>query len=347
MTASRKILVVRVGRAGDIVMITAALRRLLARDPTAGVHVLTSSDGNRVLRDFDPRVTRILLYDRKSLTEVFRRRALRRMIRAEAYDDIYCFELNPSYQNLWRDSGATVHTVQNSSAAINYAVRCLRVVDPDYDESREPQWVQLPVTAAGREKARALLQQAGVEDDAFIVGLHPSFSGLSKSWIRSLVHRRQKAWPAESYGTLAKLLTDHAAQRGIKLRVILDMLPEDRAIGEKVVDASGDRITLLAAPPDFDRYKAVLARMDLLLAPNTGPMHIASAVGTNVVALFAGLDPRDCAPYVPTSRVALLRAEDSPNPELGLGAISAPQAFAACRRYLPQVAATRSKGSTV
>ena len=345
MARPAKILFVRVGRAGDIVMVTAALRRLLAREQTANVHVLTSRDGQRVLRDFDPRVTRFLLHDRKSPLEVFRRRALRRIIRAEGYDRIYCFELNPSYQNLWRDAGATVHTVQNTAAVMNYAVRCLRVVDPDYDEGRDPQWVSLPVAVAGQEKARALLQQAGIEDDAYIVGFHPSFSGLSKSWIRSLVHRQQKAWPVASYGLLAKLLTAHAAERGIKLRVVMDMLPEDRAIGEAVTRASGNRITLLTAPPDFDRYKALLARMDLLVVPNTGPMHIAAAVGTNVVALFAGLDPRDSGPYIPATRAAVLRAEDGAHPELGLAAISPHQVFAACCRYLPQRASVLSRGN--
>lgn len=335
MRRPRRVLVVRVGRAGDMVMVTAALRRLLALDQTASIHMLTSSDGPRVLRDFDPRVTRFLLYNRKSLLEVFHRRSLRRMICAEAYDDIYCFEVNPSYQDLWRGSSANVHSMEYGSDVVNYAARCLKVVDSKYDEYREPEWISLPVTPAGREKARNFLHQAGIDDDTRIVGLHPSFSGLNKSWIRSLVARQRKAWPAECYGILAKLLTDYAVERGIKLRVVMDMLPEERAIGEKVVDASGDRITLLVAPPDFDRYKALLAQMDLLVVPNTGPMHIAAAVGTNVVALFAGLDPRDSAPYVPKSRITALRSEDTAHPELGLGAISPQQVFAACRRYLP------------
>ena len=344
MATPRKILVVRVGRAGDIVMITAALRRLLASDQTARIHVLTGLDGLRVLRDFDPRITRFLLYNRKSPLQVFRRGSLRRTIREEAYDDIYCLELNPSYQNLWWGSGAAVHTIQDSSDIVNYAARCLSVVDSGYDEHRKPEWIWLPVIPEGREKARSLLLQAGIDDDTYIVGLHPSFSGLSKWWIRSLVARQRKAWPTESYGMLAKLLMDHAADRGIKLRVVVDMLPEDRGIGEKVVRASGNRITLLVAPPDFNRYKALLGRMNLVVVPNTGPMHIAAAVGTNVVALFAGLDPRDSAPYVPASQVAALRAEDTGQPERGLAALSPQQVFAACLRYLPQ-GAPSSRGT--
>lgn len=340
-----KVLVVRVGRAGDMVMITAALRRLLQRHAQAELHLLTSTDGRRVLKDFDPRITKVLLYERKSLTGMCARRALRRAIADTGYEHIYCFELNPSYRKLFRGSGAEVHSVQNSREVQNYAARCLQAVDPAYDETRDPEWVWLPVTDAGRAKARLLLQQAGIGDDTYVVAFHPSFSGLRKSWVRSLVHRQQKSWPAESYGELARLLTDYAAARGIKLRVIMDMLPDDRAIGEAIVAASGNRITLLIAPPDFDRYKALLERIDLLVVPNTGPMHIAGAVGTRVVTLFAQLDPRDSSPYIPASQLAILRAEDTPHPEQGLCAISPSQVFAACRRYVRPHDSAQESGS--
>jgi ADP-heptose:LPS heptosyltransferase len=64
-------------------------------------------------------------------------------------------------------------------------------------------------------------------------------------------------------------------------------------------------------------------------------MHIGAAVGTRLVALFAGHDPRDCGPYVPENQFAVLRAEDMPKPELGLAAISPEKVFEACKPFLP------------
>jgi len=48
-----KILIVRVGRVGDMVMITAALKAILDEYPQAEIHVLTGADGKRVLSNID------------------------------------------------------------------------------------------------------------------------------------------------------------------------------------------------------------------------------------------------------------------------------------------------------
>lgn len=97
----------------------------------------------------------------------------------------------------------------------------------------------------------------------------------------------------------------------------------------------GDAVTVLSGPPDFERHKALLQKLKLLVTTNSGLMHVAAAVGTPVVALFSGWSPADCGPFVPPGRSAVLRAEDGPRPERGLAAISAEAAFAACVPFLP------------
>jgi ADP-heptose:LPS heptosyltransferase len=75
--------------------------------------------------------------------------------------------------------------------------------------------------------------------------------------------------------------------------------------------------------------------MNLLIVPNTGPMHIAAAVGTNIVSLFSIHNPKDCAPFTDESKLSVLRAENCKNPELGLAAISAEDVFQASKVFLP------------
>lgn len=337
MTADgqERILVVRVGRAGDMVMITPALRAILAAHPHAELHLLTSTDGRRVLRGFDPRITQVLLYERKGLSGPLVRRRLRRAIAAGGYRHIYCFETKASYHRLLAAAtSGTLHALgESDEAGKNFAERCLWLVLGRTPQA--PLWVWLPVTEAGRAAARAMLAAAGIHDRTFVVGLHPSFSGLRKSYLRSLGHRRQKAWPLASYGALARMLAEYARERGLELRVIADLLPEERPLGEALAAAAAGRVTLFTGPPDFERYKATIARMNLLVTPNTGPMHIAAAVGTPMVALFAELDPRDCGPYTDPARYAVLRAEDMSPPQRGLAAIPSEAVFAACRRFLP------------
>jgi len=75
--------------------------------------------------------------------------------------------------------------------------------------------------------------------------------------------------------------------------------------------------------------------MNLLIAPDTGPAHIAAAVGTNLVGLFSGHNPKDCAPYTSDNKLVVLRAEDYQHSELGLAAISAGDVFQASKVFLP------------
>jgi len=51
-----KILVIRIGRAGDMVMITPALMALTKKYPDAEITILTSPNGRRILNDFHPQI---------------------------------------------------------------------------------------------------------------------------------------------------------------------------------------------------------------------------------------------------------------------------------------------------
>ncbi len=329
-----RVLVVRSGRAGDLVMITPALRAILVKHPRAELHLLTSADGRRVLRGFDPRVTHFVIYQRGGFNGFCKRRRLAREIAAAGYQAIYCFESNPSYRKLLAPSAAKKYFLTPATETTPYPERCLRVVSDRFDS---PQWLWLPVTDKGRDAAQTMLANAGISAVDFVVGLHPSFSQRRKLTFSACDARRRKTWPVESFARLAALLTEYAARHNLKLRVMCDLLPEERALGESLVAHSGGRVTLCTEPPDFERYKATIARMNLLVTPDTGPMHIAAALGTPLVALFHGRDPRDCGPYTDPARYVVLRAEDMAQPEQGLAAIPPETVFEACQRFLKKM----------
>ncbi len=328
---SERVLVVRVGRAGDMVMITPALRAILEKHP-AEIHLLTGTEGQRILRGFDARLTRFLIYERRGLGHWWRRRRLRREIAAAGYRHVYCFELNPSYRSLLAPANGEQRFLAASARVVPFPERCLRLVLDRWDG---PRWVSLPLTPAGRDAAHAMFARAGIDASIFVVGLHPSFSHRRKLSLYAREARRRKTWPLASFARLATLLAEHGARNGTKLRVICDLLPQERALGEELVARSSGAVTLFTEPPDFERYKATIARMNLLVTPDTGPMHIAAALGTPLVALFSGADPRDCGPYTDPARYLVLRAEDTGQPQIGLAAVSPEAVYAACRRFLP------------
>lgn len=327
-----KILIIRVGRAGDLMMITPALRALLDSYPDAEFHVLTSPDGARVLKHYSPRLTRAIVHRRSAWLAWFERRRIRREIAAAGYDKVFCFELKPTFIALFTGLATEEHAIDMSRADAHYARRCLDVVSRAVGRPLDNYWLNLPVTDAGRVSARDLLALHGITPDTIVVGFHPTYSGIKKApWRRGLAGA--KLWPPQHFARLAQLLTDDAAARGIALRIIMDLMPDERAVGEEIVQHAAGRVTLLLPPPDFSRYVATLARLNLLVTPDTGPMHIAAAVGTPVVALFGGTRPEDCGPFVPPAQYRVVQPAQ---PAQGIAGITPGQVFDACRALLAQ-----------
>ncbi|PJA75978.1 hypothetical protein CO151_04310 [bacterium CG_4_9_14_3_um_filter_65_15] len=324
-----KILVVRVGRAGDLVMITPAVNALLAGMPHAELHLLTSAEGARVMRDYHPRLTRTWIYSRRFPRSLLLKPALTRAFVREGYERIFVLESKPTYRKWLKETGAPLHALDPAPQGRHYCDRCLDLVTTSLAQPLPQGWVHLPVTASGRDRARQLLRDHGVNDGDLLVGLHPTFSGSGLPFFRNRGEVGHRHWPSGHFARLARLLRDGAREQGRPLVVVVDALPQEQKFIQPLIDDAAGAVTLLCAPPDFQRYKALLEALDVLVTPNTGPMHIAAAVGTPVVALFSRWSAADCGPYTDSKRYRVLRAEDTDRPADGLAAVTPDLAAAA------------------
>ncbi len=337
---SPRLLVVRVGRMGDLVMITPALRQLLRGRPDAEIEVLTTAEGRRTLGGFDPRVTRFHLHSRRLLDAVRDRGRLRAGLRARGFERVYLFESHGHWRKFTRDLAPHVHALDHPPRSTHYAARCLDVVEPTLPAPPPPRGpIELPVSDRGHAAATAFLAAHGIAPDEVLVGLHLTFSESGRGIFGSGLGRKHREWPAEASATLARELVAWGRERGVRVRPVLDTLPADRARAEAFRARAGESVTVLSGPPDFERYKALLARLAVLVTPNTGPMHVAAAVGAPVVALFSGWSPADCGPFVPDTRATVLRAEESAAPERGLAAVAPTAVLAACTKFLERATA--------
>jgi ADP-heptose:LPS heptosyltransferase len=110
-------------------------------------------------------------------------------------------------------------------------------------------------------------------------------------------------------------LPDSARERARELgaAIVLTGGADDRAL----VDATGRSISGrliidLAGRLDLMTLAAVLERLDLYITGDTGPMHLAAAVGTRVVAVFGPSDPVRYAPAEPQHRIVRIDLPCSP-----------------------------------
>ncbi|HQX83161.1 MAG TPA: glycosyltransferase family 9 protein, partial [Vicinamibacterales bacterium] len=95
--------------------------------------------------------------------------------------------------------------------------------------------------------------------------------------------------------------------------VVLTGAAGDKAMVDQVRRAIGDRpIIDTAGALDLPGTAALLARLDVLVTGDTGPMHLAAAVGTPVVALFGPSDPKRYGPLATKQRVLRVQLPCSP-----------------------------------
>ena len=328
------ILVIRIGRAGDMVMITPALQALLGNYPEYKIHVLTSRDGKRVLSGFNPRITNIYVLEKKRMSTIIKRLKQFHGLKKIRYEYIFNFELKPAYKKIYKKTRGKVYELDRDESHLNYAKRCLNVVQRSLEKQIPNYWDWLPVTDEGMENARKQLSEVGIGDSDYIIGIHPSFSGSKSGLFRRKRRNQLREWPPEYFSDVINILTKYSDDNSLNVKIIIDLLPDEKEIGERILRNCHNRISLFTNKPDFQRYKALIKRMNLLITPDTGPMHIAAAMGTKIVCMFSGKSPADCGPYMPAKDYIALRAEDY-DLETGLQAIKPEHVFEACKRFLP------------
>ncbi len=122
--------------------------------------------------------------------------------------------------------------------------------------------------------------------------------------------RESKQWQLDRFAEVAR---DVARQR--QAAIVLTGSEADRPMVQSVRNQlqGTDVATIdLAGRVDLVDLAAVLTHLDLLITGDTGPMHLASAVGTPVVALFGPSDPRRYGPTAARQRVLRVDLPCSP-----------------------------------
>jgi 3-deoxy-D-manno-octulosonic-acid transferase/heptosyltransferase-1 len=153
----------------------------------------------------------------------------------------------------------------------------------------------LPVRRHHRAAAERALEELRGEGPLVVV--HPGTSEFAAF----------KRWDPSRYAAVADRLI---ARRGAD--VLVTYGPDDRALAEQVV-AHMEQPGVLAPPTDsIQQLTHLLSRADLFLGSDTGPMHIASALGVPLVALFGPKDPVQTGPYCSRSLVVTGRADCRP-----------------------------------
>ena len=140
----------------------------------------------------------------------------------------------------------------------------------------EVRW-NLPVPAASHEWAAAQWP----DDGQPVLMISPCSSHVRRNW------------RADRYAALA----DHAAARGWRIVLCGGRSELERQTGDAILAAMQAPALDLIGKDTLKQLPALLARADLLVTPDSGPMHIANAMGTAVLGLHAASNPHRSGPY--------------------------------------------------
>lgn len=306
------ILAVRVGRFGDTVMMTPALNAILQYYPNAKLTVLCSPEGKLLLNDFNPAIIGIWTWDRHGLIKSHQdKKTLLKKIRAANFDIIFCFDTSTRIAELFSGIASKLYWFQGSQVLKHSARHYLELVNSARKFPIDNFYNYLPVDNNHMRKVEEELESFGIMRNDVVVMMHPTYSGYTKLGLRKRSVRVHKLWPARNYSELGNLLAHTRTDNNRSIKPIIDLLPQEISLGRKIVSQSNDSIILLEPQLNFARYKALIKRADILLSPDSGPMHIASAVGTRIVAFFSGKDPADCGPYMDPALFKILKSDDA------------------------------------
>ena len=143
--------------------------------------------------------------------------------------------------------------------------------------------------------ANTFLDKCEIFSDHILVGINPSAAfGSSKCWLE------------DRYRTVAKKLLENS---NIILFFFGDTTNEEKV--RRISNDLGPRAFNLAGTTTLRQLMALLNRCDLFLTNDSGPMHMACALNTRVLALFGSTSPEATGPYH-SSRVIRKKVMCSP-----------------------------------
>jgi ADP-heptose:LPS heptosyltransferase len=133
--------------------------------------------------------------------------------------------------------------------------------------------VLLPIAEKRRSEIAALLLREGIAEGEQLVVVHVG------------AKRHTNQWPTERFARVADQIIGRWGTR-----VILTGSSSERPMIERVAELMHERPVLLCGLIDLQQMPALLERSSLYVGNDTGPMHIAAAVGTPTISIFSARD---------------------------------------------------------
>jgi heptosyltransferase I len=302
-----KIAIVKLSSLGDVIHALPVARALRRAYPSAHLTWVVEAREHRILNEH-PDLDQVLPVDTRLWRRLIRRPAglrqvwdtlgrVRKRIRASRFD------VTLDLQGLIKSGLLTAYTaaplrigfsaaccrerlsclftnrhVTPPVSAVHVVEQYLSVLEPLGVEQTVPEF-HIPARPRAERRIEQFLEQHGITPRDNLVAINPGAG------------RENKRWPLSHMRELSRRL---GGESGV--RVVLLWGPDEIEMARQIRDGLGAR-AILAPPTDLDELAALLRRCRLLVANDTGPLHLGAALGTPCLGLYGPTPVERNRPY--------------------------------------------------
>ncbi|MSQ15398.1 MAG: glycosyltransferase family 9 protein [Dehalococcoidia bacterium] len=323
-----KILVVKLADIGDVLTATPALRSLRRTLPDAIIDILVPP-GSKVVMDGSPLVNNILLF-RKGLFD-----SASGSVSPRSLAEALAFFVK--LRGAGYDSVAIMHHLTTTWGAYKYAALSLgsgaritagldngkgwflthKAPDCGFGAKREVEYCMDVAKLLGADgdtgpmeltlsKADFDFAEAALPDGRPIIAIHAGSGSYSQA----------RRWPEENFADLAELLSRDGAF------ILVVGGPGEEELGAYISRRISGPYLNMAGKTTIKQLGALLGRCDAFVGSDSGVMHVASAVGTQVIAIFGPSNHKAWGPWTGSNQEAgslIIRSDIPCSPCLYVG----------------------------
>ncbi len=301
-----RILIFNVNWLGDVLFSTAAIRNIRYNFPTAYIACAIPSRCYQILKD-NPHLDELIIFDEDDRHKGFMQKlAFVQQLKSKRFDAAYLLHRSFSRALLCRLAGIPQrigHTTKKRAFLLTTACppadpRTVHRIDYYLDVLEkaglrvEDRFTEFYFSESDEDAASDFLRSQHITACEFLVGLNPAGNWLPKRW------------PLQHWARLADRLVDE-----LEAKVLITGSQADVRLAKQITALMNETAIVAAGALSLKGLGALCKRLNVFVSADSGPLHIANAVGTRrVIALFGPTDPAVTGPY-PDKNVTLLQKD--------------------------------------
>ncbi len=294
----KRILIIRTDRIGDVVLSLPAVRAVRKAFPGAYVAAMVSPATKDIVKG-NPDINEIIIYDKKGKhRNFFKTLVFSLWLKKKKFDIalilhttarvnlITCLARIPKRAGYTRGKMDFLLTDRlydvkrlGEKHEAEYSLDLLRSVGIKAKMSQPVVYIN----EMDEANAERLLKENGLREREKFIAVHPGASCISKRW------------PEENFALIADALSEE-----LGVRIVLLSDEEESPTGEKVRSSMKKEPVFLCGKTSLGETAALLKKSMLFISNDSGPVHIACAVGTPTISIFGrnqrGLSPERWGP---------------------------------------------------